>query len=902
MLFISHSSHDNAQAVRVRDWLRNNGWNDVFLDLDPARGLAPGQRWQDELKRAGERCAAVVVLVSPAWLASRWCQTEFLVADQLGKRIFPVFVAPTSFDDLPLELKAKFQLADISTAEKEADGFERLALGLKRAGLDPDSFEWPPVGEPDRSVYRGLHPLDVQDAAIFFGRDSEITRGLDELRRLRDGAPQRILAILGASGSGKSSFLRAGLIARLRRDEANFLVLPVVRPELAAISGTQGLVASVSAGLGRRVTFESGNDLARALADLRRPVTERLAREAAEGADLPANRPPTIVIPLDQAEELSSAGNAERGAFCDIVADALALDGNALVVATIRSDSYELFQNEPRLARIPRLPFDLPPVPPGAFQQIVEGPAKLSRPPLEIEPALTQKLLSDLTTADALPLLSFTLQRLQARSGRDGKITLADYQNELGGLSGAIQSAVNAALGNRPSKTDLDLARRLFVPALVQVGEDGVKRRVARRSELPEAVQSLAGRFLAHRLLVEDAGKIEVAHESILRQWPGLAGWIAEEEGALKVLDSLRSAASDWCAHSSTKAVRRESVWLIHRGDRLKQGSAVIGRADFASSIDADTKAYVAACLTEEKRGKTRQRWLLVAAGVAAVILQDIAVVVGTLNFGVAKAAYLRATVYRPEVQDSAVLASLPDGALFQDCAKAKNYCPEMVLIPASSDGRAVAKNGEAASIARFAVSKYDVTFANWKACVAANGCKNNLTPGNNGWPGDDRPVINVSWDDAKDYARWLSDITGVEYRLLWNAEWDYVAHAGKATPYPWGEEANGSNMANCYGCESPIRYGGTSTSPVDSFPPNPFGIHDAFGNVYQWVEDCGVPSSGRRLPSGEMPTLDSGGCEQRYRRGGAWNTDASNPLDDYHYNPGTARVSTYGFRVARTL
>jgi len=98
---VRHSSRDNAQAIRVRDWLAREGWNDIFLDLDPAQGLAPGQRWQEELKRAGENCAAVLVLISPSWSASRWCQAEFLLADQLGKRIFPVFVAPTSFNDLP---------------------------------------------------------------------------------------------------------------------------------------------------------------------------------------------------------------------------------------------------------------------------------------------------------------------------------------------------------------------------------------------------------------------------------------------------------------------------------------------------------------------------------------------------------------------------------------------------------------------------------------------------------------------------------------------------------------------------------------------------------------------------------------------------------------------------------
>lgn len=173
VLFISHSSRDNDAAIKVRTWLKAHGWGEVFLDLDPQQGLAPGHRWQLELKQAGERCSGVLVLLSPNWLASRWCQTEFLLADQLGKKIFPLFIAPTSFDDLPLELKAKFQIVDISEPGKETEGFERLAIGLTRAGLAPGSFEWPPAGDPRRAIYRGLQSLDEDDAAIFFGRDRD---------------------------------------------------------------------------------------------------------------------------------------------------------------------------------------------------------------------------------------------------------------------------------------------------------------------------------------------------------------------------------------------------------------------------------------------------------------------------------------------------------------------------------------------------------------------------------------------------------------------------------------------------------------------------------------------------------------------------------------------------------
>ena len=177
IIFISHSSRNNGRAVDVRNWLRENGWSETFLDLDPETGLAPGQRWQAELKKAGERCSAIVVLISPDWVASRWCQTEFLLASMLGKLIFGVIISPTPYSDLPIELTAHYQLADISEPAKEVEGFQRLRFGLKRAGLDPKDFPWPPLEEPDRPPYRGLEALEERDAAIHFGRDANITKG-----------------------------------------------------------------------------------------------------------------------------------------------------------------------------------------------------------------------------------------------------------------------------------------------------------------------------------------------------------------------------------------------------------------------------------------------------------------------------------------------------------------------------------------------------------------------------------------------------------------------------------------------------------------------------------------------------------------------------------------------------
>ena len=173
----------------------------------------------------------------------------------------------------------------------------------------------------------------------------------------------------------------------------------------------------------------------------------------------------------------------------------------------------------------------------------------------------------------------------------------------------------------------------------------------------------------------------------------------------------------------------------------------------------------------------------------------------------------------------------------FKDCPD----CPEMVVVPAgefmmgSSDGGANVKPPHKVTInARFAVGKFDVTFAEWDACVSARGCKRK--PEDQGW-GRTRPVINVSRDDAtKEYLRWLSRKTGKKYRLLTEAEWEYAARAGSSAEYTWGNDI-GTNRANCIGCGS--QWDNKETAPAGSFAANAFGLHDVHGKVYQWVQVC---------------------------------------------------------------
>ena len=247
-------------------------------------------------------------------------------------------------------------------------------------------------------------------------------------------------------------------------------------------------------------------------------------------------------------------------------------------------------------------------------------------------------------------------------------------------------------------------------------------------------------------------------------------------------------------------------------------------------------------------------------------------------------------------------------GETFQDCAE----CPKMVVVPSglftmgSSRDEAHHEDNEEplhrVNISWIAVGVYEVTLAEWYACVDAGGCGNYI-PDDEGWGLRNHPVINVSWEDAQSYVRWLSVRTGKAYRLLSESEWEYVARSGTETAYSWGDSI-GVNRANCEGCGS--QWDNKQTAPVGSFEANAWGVHDMHGNVWEWVQDCwprdysGAPSNGSAW---ELET-----CNGRVLRGGSWNSEPGSLRSAYRYWNSADffsddyRYRTFGFRVARSL
>ncbi len=233
-----------------------------------------------------------------------------------------------------------------------------------------------------------------------------------------------------------------------------------------------------------------------------------------------------------------------------------------------------------------------------------------------------------------------------------------------------------------------------------------------------------------------------------------------------------------------------------------------------------------------------------------------------------------------------------------QDCPN----CPSMIVIPAGryimgdNNGDRSERPAHSVTIAQpFAISKYEITTGQWKECVAASHCSFKAeTSGTDA----DTPARDISWNDAQQYVRWLSQTTKQTYRLPTEAEWEYAARAGTSTRFWWGDKI-GTGHANCKNCGEPWDH--ATPGVVAAFPPNPFGLYGMNGGVWEWVSDCwnrsheGAPADGR--------SRDQPDCREHVIRGGSWRDDATyvHSASRFKYDT-NVRYLMNGFRVVKTL
>ncbi len=612
----------------MRDWLEANGWPDVFLDLDPERGVRAGEAWQQALIGAADRCEAIICLLTPQWVGSKWCWAEYVLAKKLGKKCFPVIAAPINWEALPLELRAEHQIIDL---EKDPQAWTRLRFGLEAAGVGAARFGLPEGRRP----YPGLQALTEEDAALFFGRDAEILAALDELRRMAQTPARRLLVLLGPSGAGKSSLLRAGLWPRLARDDRNYFPLPTIRPGNAVLTDQHGFWAAIEGAFAtERIASQLPEAVPRtrgairAAADqddsLYQSLFDSLGRAAAGAALLEEGASPTLILPIDQGEELFLIdGRTQARRFLHMLGQLLATPGGPIAVMAIRTDAYSLLQADRQIAGNLHQPFNLGPMPADRFRAVIQGPAE--RVGLELEPALIDALVEDARGADALPLLAFTMEHLYRDFGAAGALKLEDY-HAFGGVRGAIEASVNTAFAAAPGRglpqgreSLLRLTRRLFLPHLVRVNEKGeFARRSALLTEIAEDLQVLTQLFVDQRLLVADRDKesghdtIEIAHEALLRAWPRMAAWLEEEREFLIWREEITHARARWQDGRRDLLSGRElAIALSWRAER----PADVAPEELAFIVEGEQKAAA-----EAAREKRRQAWLTRLAVTAALI------------------------------------------------------------------------------------------------------------------------------------------------------------------------------------------------------------------------------------------------------------------------------------------
>jgi formylglycine-generating enzyme required for sulfatase activity len=979
-LFISHSSKDNVEALAFRRWLVANGWaeSDVFIDL---HGIGAGERWRETLRKANAACEAVVLLASPNSLASIECEKELELAEALSKPIIPAIIRDLTVKHPRLAPWADRQIVDLSQQPAEPiEPFEHegklhrvefsvaalasIKARLADLGIAAGSFAWEPRKRHDgknAGPYPGLAAFEEGDAGIFFGREADIVAGLTKLRLMRKRRSPRLFVIQAASGAGKSSFLKAGLWPRLKRDP-DFAPLCILRPAQGILTGPDGIGQRIAPWFERHRHMKVPGDIEASLTQPDRAAVSALAGLLDEATALATTarragvvdaRPPAPLLAVDQGEELFASENAaESERFLALLASVfndLPEDVDPYVLVTIRADSVEpLLERWPALRLAAPETQMLPPLSPTAYRDVITKPAEVYTERvrrLVVEPALAAKLALDATGADALPLLAFTLEKLFEKFGADGNLTLERYEG-IKGIGGSIDIALGAAMRQAGALGTDDHLRRLIVPGLAtwDLAANAPKRLVAIEAKLLAGKRSelapLANALVANRLLTRGSGTLEVAHEALLRR-PPIDGWLAERKDALKLRDDVLREAKDWAD------VGKNNDGLVRRGARLKSALDLLAKEDFAAIL-APASEYLGA---SRRRESWRHRLLQVAYVILVLIAwsqskwidQGLSFIDQGLSFFTRKIGwsfsfqepwfqepvtwwlsnsrsfavekfmpYIRTARQERDMEAAAaacVMDRAPERCTFRECAaeQGNDYCPEMVVLPGGAFmmGSPSTENGRsdnegpqhAVKIAKpFAVSKFALTFKEWVICEGLGYCVSRVrdTMGGSG----ERPLINVTWKEARSYVQWLSRMTGKDYRLLTEAEYEYATRAGTQTAYPWGDDI-GTKNANCRGCSS--QWDGKQVAPVGSFGPNGFGLYDMVGNVWEWVEDCyhyrydDAPQDGSAWRTGD--------CSNRVVRGGSWD---SNPQSLRSANrdgntPGD-RSNNLGFRVGRTL
>ena len=918
--FLSYHSPDRVLAERLKAALERRD-TDARVFFAPS-SLRAGGFWSKALADEIAQADAFILLVGEKGVGD-WQVLEY--DEALDKRVrspdFPVILLlleGQTAPGLPFLRHLHWLITADPSSEKDV---ARL--------LDAASGSGTTSGEMWRytSPYRGLAAMVEKDSDYFFGREEKTVEVLNALAE----APGELPILLGNSGVGKSSLAQAGVLAALKRQtwpeglhtvpewplafqESRrwcFLILKPGTEPLKALVDTFLDIWQFDAGDPARTKLRNewvdlllgvhGKTALRDLLD----ETERRYKK------LDRTKPPAFLLYVDQGEELYvRAEERQRRQFSEVIAQGVT-DPRLSLLMSMRADFLGELQKDEPLYTVHRK-IDVPPLRELELREVVSRPAELLAARFEtpgLVDVITRRTAEDsVKDVGALPLLSYTLDDMWTLMVKraDGVLRLPAQSFELGGV---LVDRADAFLATHP-KSQGEL-RRIFTLKLatVRAGEQPTRRR-ALRSEFSDEQWRLVSELADHpnRLLVTatpEGGETyaEVAHEAIFRRWGKLRDWIAAERVFLAWKTGLEAARRAWRdAPDGAKngallmgfPLAQAQGWLAQRAEDLPR----VDREFVELSIKRDV---VERRQREGLRRRTRQMGAL-----AGVLLLGLGMGLAWSSRAYVKAlAVTWADVLWPKVLTAEAEHALQPGQIFKECSD----CPEMVVVPAGEFMMGSTKfSGEQpvhkVSIShRFAVSRFEITFEEWDACVTLHGCANQAWDQGKGR--GRHPVINVSWDDAQQFVAWLSRRTGKSYRLLSEAEWEYAARAGSDKTY-W-EEMQGI-MAICMDTHScpedfavKMKQWWGPTEPVGSFAPNKFGLYDMNGNVWEWIQDCYADNYHAAPTDGSAVT--NGNCIRRVIRGGTW---IGNPLfvlqDDRLNEAPEDRLNGLGVRVGRML
>ncbi|MBC8876079.1 MAG: SpoIIE family protein phosphatase [Planctomycetes bacterium] len=562
--FLSHNSADKPAVEELARRLERAGIS-TFLDK---WHLIPGESWQPALEQALDESETCVVFVGPSGLGP-WQNEEMRVAisrrvsdTSRSFRVIPV-VLPGARREHRKRLPAFLVAATwVEFAENldEEEAFHRLECGIRGIVPGPSPNE---VLYPGECPYRGLRVFDAEHARFFFGRESQIDWMSEHLvEGFGTHRDTRFLAVIGASGSGKSSLVRAGLIPALREGHTrNGKSVPgssdwpivVLKPGLEPLKALADALWSDATA--RDVIGDALDYAGRLKSDEHR-------LHATVGTVLhgkPSGH--RFVIVVDQFEELftlcPSDSEQERIRFIEnLLYASSVVGGRTLVVITMRADFYGRCTRYARLAHALSEDQELvSPLGQNELRSAIEQPARLVG--CEFESGLVERILQDFTDeANALPLLQHTLFELwKGRQSR--KLTHAAY-DDMGRLSGALDRYAERVFGEF-SETEQSQCRNIFLRLILpgdELGPDTKKR--VRLNELPKRdgrndAEGVLKRLADCRLLSMDRSvhgesgvTVEIAHEALIRGWARLGEWVDTHRQSLRIHGRLTEAAREW--------------------------------------------------------------------------------------------------------------------------------------------------------------------------------------------------------------------------------------------------------------------------------------------------------------------------------------------------------------------